>query len=148
MGCYPHREPGSEGNPGNLTPLIQAMVSSQAAVALYLIKRHDNIFSESSLMEKARESQLSEVEELLQALFRLRLQPRTSREGVPHLDIDYAGFDDSGRYHLESSSDLQSWTGVEGTAHSFRDSPERRFTLEIPGHLGSRQFFRLQRMEE
>ena len=141
-------EPASEGNPGNLTPLIQAMVSSQAAVALYLIKRHDNIFSESSLMEKARESQLSEVEELLQALFRLRLQPRTSREGVPHLDIDYAGFDDSGRYHLESSSDLQSWTGVEGTAHSFRDSPERRFTLEIPGHLGSRQFFRLQRMEE
>ena len=141
-------EPVSEGNDQNLTPLLQAVHSRQAAVALYLIERHDNIFAESSLMEKARESQLSEVEELLQSLFRLRLQPRTSQEGVPHLDIDYAGFDDSARYHLESSSDLQSWTGVEGTAHSFRDSPERRFTLDISGHIENRQFFRIQNMED
>ncbi len=141
-------EPVSEGNDQNLTPLLQTVHSRQAAVALYLIERHDIIFAESSLMEKARESQLSEVEELLQSLFRLRLQPRTSQEGVPHLDIDYAGFDDSARYHLESSSDLQSWTGVEGTAHSFRDSPERRFTLDISGHIENRQFFRIQNMED
>jgi ankyrin repeat protein len=141
-------EPVSEGNDQNLTPLLQAVHSRQAAVALYLIERHGNIFAESSLMEKARESQLSEVEELLQTLFRIRLQARTSQEGVPHLDIDYAGFDDSARYHLESSSNLQSWTGVEGTAHSFRDSTERRFTLDISGHIENRQFFRLQKMED
>ena len=99
-------------------------------------------------MQKARASQLSEVEDLLQTLLRLRLNLRISREGFTHLEIDYAGFDDSGRYHLESSSDFQNWNGVEGTAHSFRDSSERRFTLEIPKHIGAGQFFRLQRMKE
>lgn len=141
-------EPASEENDQNLTPLLQAVHSRQAAIALYLIKFHDNVFAESSLMQKARASQLSEVEDLLQTLLRLRLNLRISREGFTHLEIDYAGFDDSGRYHLESSSDFQNWNGVEGTAHSFRDSSERRFILEIPKHIGAGQFFRLQRMKE
>jgi len=141
-------EPVSEENDQNLTPLLQAVHSRQAAIALYLIKFHDNVFAESSLMDKARANQLSEVEDLLQTLFRLRLHPRISREGFTHLEIDYAGFDDSSHYHLESSSDFQNWNGIEGTAHSFRDSSERRFTLEIPKHIGDGQFFRLQRMKE
>ena len=99
-------------------------------------------------MDKARASQLSEVEELLNTLFRLRLHPRISPEGFTHLEIDYAGFDDSGRYYLESSSDLQNWNEIEGTEHSFRDSFEQRFIMEVSEQIGVGKFFRLQRVEE
>jgi hypothetical protein len=139
-------EPASEGNPGNLTPLIQAMESRQAEMALYLIGHHENIFAESTLLETARESQLSDLEEYLQTLFRFDLVPVNYWNGYFQLHIDYAGFDDSSRYHLESSSDLENWSGIEATAHSFRDSTQQIFTLQIPS--GSRQFFRLQRVEE
>ncbi|NRB27454.1 MAG: ankyrin repeat domain-containing protein [Roseibacillus sp.] len=139
-------EPASEGNPGNLTPLIQAMESRQAEMALYLIGHHENIFAESTLLETARESQLSDLEEYLQTLFRFDLVPVNYWNGYFQLHIDYAGFDDSSRYHLESSSDLESWERVEGSAHSFQDSTQQIFTLQIPS--GSRQFFRLQRVEE
>ncbi|MAB60664.1 MAG: hypothetical protein CMO46_09025 [Verrucomicrobiales bacterium] len=141
-------EPFSEENDQNLTPLLQAVHSRQAVIALFLIKFHDNVFAESSLMDKARESQLSEVEELLKTLFRLRLYPRISSEGFTHLEIDSAGFDDSGRYYLESSSDLQNWNEIEGTAHSFRESSERRFIMEVSEQIGAGKFFRLQLMKE
>ena len=141
-------EPFSEENDQNLTPLLQAVHSRQAVIALFLIKFHDNVFAESSLMDKARESQLSEVEELLKTLFRLRLYPRISSEGFTHLEIDSAGFDDSGRYYLESSSDLQNWNEIEGTVHSFRDSSERRFIMEVSEQIGAGKFFRLQLMKE
>jgi ankyrin repeat protein len=139
-------EPASEGNPGNLTPLIQAMESRQAEMALYLIGHHENVFAESTLLETARESQLSDLEEYLQTLFRFDLVPVNYWNGYFQLHIDYAGFDDSSRYHLESSSDLENWERVEGSAHSFQDSTQQIFTLQIPS--GSRQFFRLQRVEE
>ena len=141
-------EPFSEGNDQNLTPLLQAVHSRQAAIALFLIKFHDNVFAESSLMDKARASQLSEVEELLKTLFRLRLHPRISPEGFTHLEIDSAGFDDSGRYYLESSSDLQNWNEIEGTEHFFRDSFEQRFIMKVSEQIGVGKFFRLQRVEE
>ena len=99
-------------------------------------------------MDKARASQLSEVEELLKTLFRLHLYPRISPEGFTHVEIDSAGFDDSGRYYLESSSDLKNWKEIEGTAHSFRDSFEQRFIMEVSEQIGVGKFFRLQRMEE
>ncbi len=139
-------EPASEGNPGNLTPLLQAMESRQAEMALYLIGHHENVFAESTLLETARESQLSDLEEYLQTLFRFDLVPVNYWNGYFQLHIDYAGFDDSSRYHLESSSDLQNWESVEGSVHSFQDSTEQIFTIQLPD--ASQQFFRLQRVEE
>ena len=59
-------EPASEGNTGNLTPLIQAMKSRQVEIALYLIGHHENVFAESNLLEAARESQLSDLVEYFQ----------------------------------------------------------------------------------
>ena len=139
-------EPASEGNPGNLTPLLQAMESRQAEMALYLIGHHENVFAESTLLETARESQLSDLEEYLQTLFRFDLVPVNYWNGYFQLHIDYAGFDDSSRYHLESSSDLENWESVEGSVHSFQDSTEQIFTIQLPD--ASQQFFRLQRVEE
>jgi len=139
-------EPASEGNPGNLTPLLQAMESRQAEMALYLIGHHENIFAESTLLETARESQLSDLVEYFQTLFRFDLVPVNYWNGYFQLHIDYAGFDDSSRYHLESSSDLQNWESVEGSVHSFQDSTEQIFTIQLPD--ASQQFFRLQRVEE
>ena len=139
-------EPASEGNPGNLTPLLQAMESRQAEMALYLIGHHENVFAESNLLEAARESQLSDLVEYLQTLFRLDLVPVHYWKGYFQLHVNYAGFDDSGRYHLESSSDLENWSGIEATSHSFQDSTQQVFTIQLPD--ASRQFFRLQRLEE
>ena len=139
-------EPASEGNTGNLTPLIQAMESRQVEIALYLIGHHENVFAESNLLEAARESQLSDLVEYLQTLFRLDLVPVHYWKGYFQLHVNYAGFDDSGRYHLESSSDLENWSGIEATSHSFQDSTQQVFTIQLPD--ASRQFFRLQRLEE
>ena len=139
-------EPASEGNTGNLTPLIQAMKSRQVEIALYLIGHHENVFAESNLLEAARESQLSDLVEYFQTLFRLDLVPVHYWKGYFQLHVNYAGFDDSGRYHLESSSDLENWSGIEATAHSFQDSTQQVFTIQLPD--ASRQFFRLQRLEE
>ena len=139
-------EPASEGNTGNLTPLIQAIQSSQTEIALYLIGHHENIFAESTLLETARESKLSDLVEYFQTLFRLDLVPVHYWKGFFQLHVNYAGFDDSGRYHLESSSDLENWESVEGSVHSFQDSTEQIFTIQLPN--ASRQFFRLQRLEE
>lgn len=139
-------EPASEGNTGNLTPLIQAIQSSQTEIALYLIRHHENIFAESTLLETARESQLIDLEEYFQALFRFDIVPVNYWNGYFQLHIDYAGFDDSGPYHLESSSDLENWEGVEGSAHSFQDNTQQIFTIQLPST--SNQFFRLQRLEE
>ena len=139
-------EPASEGNTGNLTPLIQAIQSSQTEIALYLIGHHENVFAESNLLEAARESQLIDLEEYFQALFRFDIVPVNYWNGYFQLHIDYAGFDDSGRYHLESSSDLENWEDVEGSAHSFQENTERIFTIPLPSPL--KQFFRLQRLEE
>ena len=139
-------EPASEGNTGNLTPLIQAIQSSQTEIALYLIGHHENVFAESTLLETARESKLSDLVEYFQTLFRLDLVPVHYWKGFFQLHVNYAGFDDSGRYHLESSSDLENWESVEGSVHSFQDSTEQIFTIQLPN--ASRQFFRLQRLEE
>ena len=139
-------EPASEGNTGNLTPLIQAIQSSQTEIALYLIGHHENVFAESTLLETARESKLSDLVEYFQTLFRLDLVPVHYWKGFFQLHVNYAGFDDSGRYHLESSSDLENWESVEGSVHSFQDNTEQIFTIQLPN--ASRQFFRLQRLEE
>ena len=139
-------EPASEGNTGRLTPLIQAIQSSQTEIALYLIGHHENVFTEANLLEAARESQLIDLEEYFQALFRFDIVPVNYWNGYFQLHIDYAGFDDSGRYHLESSSDLENWEDVEGSAHSFQENTERIFTIPLPSPL--KQFFRLQRLEE
>ena len=139
-------EPASEGNTGNLTPLIQAIQSSQTEIALYLIGHHENVFAESTLLETARESQLSDLEEYFQALFRFDIVPVNYWNGYFQLHIDYAGFDDSGRYHLERSSDLENWESVEGSVHSFQDSTEQIFTIQLPD--ASQQFYRLQKVEE
>ena len=140
------REPASEGNADNLTPLLQAVESRQAEIALLFIRHHKNVFAESSLLEKVRESQLSDVEEYLQNLFRFEIVPVHYWNGYFQIHIDYAGFDDSNRYQLESSADLGSWESVEGSIHSFEDSTERIFPLQLPDR--SRQFFRLRRLEE
>jgi len=139
-------EPASEGNTGNLTPLIQAMESRQVEIALYLIGHHENVFAESNLLEAARESQLSDLVEYFQTLFRFNLVPVHYWKGYFQLHINYAGFDDSGRYHLEGSSDLENWSGIEATAHSFQNGTQQVFTIQLPS--ASRQFFRLQRLEE
>ena len=140
------REPASEGNADNLTPLLQAVESGQAEIALLFIKHHENVFAESSLLEKVRESQLSDVEEYLQNLFRFEIVPVHYWNGYFQVHIDYAGFDDSNRYQLESSADLGSWESVEGSIHSFEDSTERIFPLQLPGE--SSEFFRLRRLGE
>ena len=140
------REPASEGNADNLTPLLQAVESGQAEIALLFIKHHENVFAESSLLEKVRESQLSDVEEHLQNLFRFEIVPVHYWNGYFQIHIDYAGFDDSNRYQLESSADLGSWESVEGSIHSFEDSTERIFPLQLPGE--SSEFFRLRRLRE
>ena len=140
------REPASEGNADNLTPLLQAVESRQAEIALLFIRHHKNVFAESSLLEKVRESQLSDVEEYLKNLFRFEIVPVHYWNGYFQIHIDYAGFDDSNRYQLESSADLGSWESVEGSIHSFEDSTERIFPLQLPDR--SRQFFRLRRLEE
>jgi len=140
------REPASEGNADNLTPLLEAVESGQAEIALLFIKHHENVFAESSLLEKVRESQLSDVEEYLQNLFRFEIVPVHYWNGYFQIHIDYAGFDDSNRYQLESSADLGSWESVEGSIHSFEDSTERIFPLQLPGE--SSEFFRLRRLQE
>ena len=140
------REPASEGNADNLTPLLQALESGQAEIALLFIKHHENVFAESTLLEKVRESQLSDVEEYLQNLFRFEIVPVHYWNGYFQIHIDYAGFDDSNRYQLESSADLGSWEGVEGSIHSFEDSTERIFPIQMPGK--SPKFFRLRRLGE
>jgi len=122
------------------------MESRQAEIALLFIKHHENVFAESSLLEKVRESQLSDGEEYLQNLFRFEIVPVHYRNGYFQVHIDYAGFDDSTRYQLESSADLGSWESVEGSIHSFEDSTERIFPLQLPGE--SSKFFRLQRLGE
>jgi hypothetical protein len=122
------------------------MESRQVEIALYLIGHHENVFAESNLLEAARESQLSDLVEYFQTLFRLDLVPVHYWKGYFQLHVNYAGFDDSGRYHLESSSDLENWSGIEATAHSFQDSTQQVFTIQLPD--ASRQFFRLQRLEE
>ena len=140
------REPASEGNAGNLTPLLQAVESRQAEIALLFIKRHDNVFAESSLLEQVRENQLSDVEEYLQNLLRFDIVPVHYWNGYFQIHIDYAGFDDFNRYQLETSADLGSWETVEGSIHSFQDSTEQIFPLQLPGK--SPQFFRLRRLGE
>ena len=140
------REPASEGNADNLTPLLQAVERRQAEIALLFIRHHKNVFAESSLLEKVRESQLSDVEEYLQNLFRFEIVPVHYWNGYFQIHIDYAGFDGANRYQLESSADLGSWESVEGSIHSFEDSTERIFPLQLPDR--SRQFFRLRRLEE
>ena len=140
------REPASEGNADNLTPLLQAVESGQAEIALLFIKHHENVFAESSLLKKVRESQLSDVEGYLQNLFRFEIVPVHYWNGYFQIHIDYAGFDDSNRYQLESSADLGSWEGVEGSIHSFEDSTERIFPIQMPGK--SPKFFRLRRLGE
>lgn len=122
------------------------MESRQAEIALLFIKHHENVFAESSLLEKVRESQLSDVEEYLQNLFRFEIVPVHYWNGYFQIHIDYAGFDDSTRYQLESSADLGSWESVEGSIHSFEDSTERIFPLQLPGE--SSEFFRLRRLQE
>ena len=140
------REPASEGNADNLTPLLQAVESGQAEIALLFIKHHENVFAESSLLEKVRESQLSDVEEYLQNLFRFEIVPVHYWNGYFQIHIDYAGFDDSNRYQLESSADLGDWESVEGSIHSFQDSTERIFPIQLPKK--SSKFFRLRRLGE
>ena len=140
------REPASEGNAGNLTPLLQAVESRQAEIALFFIKRHANVFAESSLLEKVRERQLSDVEEYLKNLLRFDIVPVHYWNGYFQIHIDYAGFDDLTRYQLENSADLGSWETIEGSIHSFQDSTERIFPIQLPGK--SPQFFRLRRLGE
>ncbi|MBB22983.1 MAG: hypothetical protein CMN04_08905 [Roseibacillus sp.] len=122
------------------------MESRQAEIALLFIKRHDNVFAESSLLEKVKESQLSDVEEYLQKRLRFDIVPVHYWNGYFQIHIDYAGFDDLYRYQLETSADLGSWDSVEGSIHSFQDSTERIFPIPLPKK--SPQFFRLRRLGE
>jgi len=140
-------EPQDEGNNQNLSPLMQAVDSKQSDIALHLIERHDNIFSEPNLMGEVRKKRLREVEKILKTKFRLSYRLWHPQPGNSRLSIVYAGFDYPAPYHLESSSDLKNWVKIEGTDHRFRDSPERTFNLDFPQSIEAQQFIRLRRRE-
>ena len=140
-------EPQDEGNNQNLSPLMQAVDSKQSDIALHLIERHNNIFSEPNLMGEVRKKRLREVEKILKTKFRLSYRLWHPQPGNSRLSIVYAGFDYPAPYHLESSSDLKNWVKIEGTDHRFRDSPERTFNLDFPQSIEAQQFIRLRRRE-